>query len=85
MKVNQGAPLEVLQSTTMVGAAAIGVGRTLGSIDVGKIADLVVYRADSTADIRALRNVRGVSVPMARFNRGRRSVRAGDRSREADQ
>ncbi|MBC7894673.1 MAG: amidohydrolase family protein [Cytophagaceae bacterium] len=48
-------PLEVLRSATSVGAAAIGIESTLGTIEVGKIADLVVYRADPTADIRALR------------------------------
>ena len=48
-------PREVLRSATSVGAAAIGVGSALGTIEVGKVADLVVYRTDPTADIRALR------------------------------
>ena len=48
-------PLEAIKSATTVGAAAIGLGSTLGSINVWKITDLVVYRADPAADIRALR------------------------------
>jgi imidazolonepropionase-like amidohydrolase len=48
-------PLEAIASATSVGAAAIGVDRDLGSVEVGKVADLVVYPADPSADISALR------------------------------
>ena len=48
-------PLEVLASATSVGAAAIGVGAELGTVEAGKAADLVVYRSDPSINIRNLR------------------------------
>lgn len=48
-------PLEALASATSVGAAAIGVDNNFGSLEVGKVADLVVYPADPSVDITALR------------------------------
>ena len=48
-------PLEALASATSVGAAAIGVDNDFGSLEVGKVADLVVYPADPSVDITALR------------------------------
>jgi imidazolonepropionase-like amidohydrolase len=48
-------PLEAIASATSVGAAAIGVDEDLGSVEVGKVADLVVYPADPSADISVLR------------------------------
>jgi imidazolonepropionase-like amidohydrolase len=48
-------PLEALASATSVGAAAIGVTDDFGSIEVGKVADLVVYPDDPTTDMTALR------------------------------
>lgn len=48
-------PLEAITSATSVGAAVIGVEEDLGSIEVGKVADLVVYPADPVEDITVLR------------------------------
>jgi imidazolonepropionase-like amidohydrolase len=48
-------PLEALASATSVGAAAIGVDADFGTVEVGKVADLVAYPADPSADITALR------------------------------
>jgi imidazolonepropionase-like amidohydrolase len=48
-------PLEALASATSVGAAAIGVDDDLGSLEVSKVADLVVYPADPSVDITVLR------------------------------
>jgi imidazolonepropionase-like amidohydrolase len=48
-------PLEAIASATSVGAAAIGVDADLGSVEIGKVADLVVYAADPSDDISALR------------------------------
>jgi imidazolonepropionase-like amidohydrolase len=48
-------PLEAIASATSVGAAVIGVDEDFGSIEVGKVADLVVYPADPSADISVLR------------------------------
>ncbi len=49
-------PLEAIASATSVGAAAIGVEDDFGSIAPGKVADIVVYPADPSADIAALRH-----------------------------
>ena len=48
-------PLEVIASATSVGAAVIGVADDFGSVEVGKVADLVVYENDPSADITVLR------------------------------
>jgi imidazolonepropionase-like amidohydrolase/Tol biopolymer transport system component len=45
------APIEVIQAATLNPAQATGVGADLGSIEVGKLADLVVLDADPLADI----------------------------------
>jgi imidazolonepropionase-like amidohydrolase len=45
-------PLEVLTSATSVGAVAIGAGADLGTVEEGKVADLVVYRSDPSTNIR---------------------------------
>ena len=45
-------PREVLQAATIDGARIIGFDQDLGSVDPGKLADLVVLAADPLADIR---------------------------------
>jgi imidazolonepropionase-like amidohydrolase len=50
-------PLEALQSATQNGARAIGIEKDYGTIQIGKVADIVVLRADPLADIRNTRTV----------------------------
>ncbi len=50
-------PMEVLVASTRNGARAMGRERDLGTIERGKIADLVVLAADPTADIRNVRRI----------------------------
>ncbi len=50
----------VLQAATLNGARALGVDDRLGSIEVGKHADLVVVQGDPIQDIKATRNVNRV-------------------------
>jgi imidazolonepropionase-like amidohydrolase len=53
-------PLQALQSATLVSAQLLGRDKDLGSIAVGKFADLVAVECDPLQDIECLRKVRGV-------------------------
>jgi imidazolonepropionase-like amidohydrolase len=53
-------PAEALTAATLHGALAIGVADQVGTIEEGKIADLVVLSEDPTRDIAALRQVLAV-------------------------
>ena len=50
----------VLKMATINGARALGVGDRLGTVEVGKFADLVVIRGDPFVEIRNTRNTRHV-------------------------
>jgi hypothetical protein len=50
-------PARVLQLATIEGAKGIGVDSEIGSIEIGKIADLVLLDGDPLADINATKNV----------------------------
>src|SRR5688500_4813614 len=54
------APFQVLQVATLGAAEALGEGANRGSIDAGKLADLVIVGGDPLADIRNARKVRTV-------------------------
>ena len=53
-------PAEALASATRISAQAIGLGDELGTIEVGKIADLVALDGDPTVDVGALSHVKAV-------------------------
>lgn len=53
-------PMDVLVSSTRVGAMAMG-REDIGTLEVGKMADLVVLDADPLADVRNLRAIRLVA------------------------
>jgi imidazolonepropionase-like amidohydrolase len=44
-------PLEAIAAATWQGARAIGVERSFGTIEAGKMADLVILRDDPSSDI----------------------------------
>ena len=46
------APHDVLRAATILGAEAIGFGKDLGSVEAGKLADILVLDADPLADLR---------------------------------
>jgi imidazolonepropionase-like amidohydrolase len=52
--------LEVLKSATIHGAEAMGLAQDLGSIEPGKLADLVVLDQDPLQDIRNTNTIRYV-------------------------
>jgi imidazolonepropionase-like amidohydrolase len=51
------APLEVLTIATRNGAETLGLLHEIGTVEVGKRADLVLLRADPVADIRNTRDI----------------------------
>ncbi len=53
-------PAAVLKAATINGAKALGVEDKLGSVEKGKLADLVIVRGNPVEDIKAARNVRFV-------------------------
>jgi Tol biopolymer transport system component/imidazolonepropionase-like amidohydrolase len=53
-------PFEVLQTATVRAAEALGEGANLGSIEAGKLADLVIVTDDPLADVKNARKVRTV-------------------------
>ncbi len=53
-------PIAVLKAATINGATALGVADRLGSVEAGKLADLVVVRGNPLDDIKVARNIRFV-------------------------
>jgi imidazolonepropionase-like amidohydrolase len=50
-------PMEAIQSATRTAAALLGINDTLGSVESGKIADLVAVPGDPLTDITAMERV----------------------------
>ncbi|MEZ4860173.1 MAG: amidohydrolase family protein [Caldilineaceae bacterium] len=53
-------PAEALLSATRISAEAIGMADTLGTLSVGKVADLVAFDGDPTRDVAVVSRVQAV-------------------------
>ena len=53
-------PLQALRSGTIETAKLLGADQDIGSIEVGKYADILAVPRDPTADIKALRQIQFV-------------------------
>lgn len=53
-------PVTVLKAATINGARALGVAGKMGSVEAGKLANLVVIRGNPLEDIKTARNIRFV-------------------------
>ncbi len=47
-------PLEVIRSATLMGAQALGLDKEIGTIEVGKLADMVLVAENPIADLKVL-------------------------------
>jgi len=66
-------PGDVLRAATLTGARAAGQEKDMGSIEPGKLANMVVLSANPLADVRNLRSI------VMTVKRGRQYARAGYR------
>ena len=47
-------PLEVIRSATLYGAQALGMDKEIGSVEVGKLADIVIVNANPLKNLQVL-------------------------------
>lgn len=64
-------PLEAIEVSTRVAAEAMGLADEVGTLEAGKVADVVVVKGDVLADIRSLQDKNNVSLV---FQGGRKVV-----------
>ena len=50
-------PIETIESATIKTAELLGIESDLGSIDEGKIADLIAVQGDPLKDINSMKNI----------------------------
>ena len=50
-------PMEAIQAATSVPATMLGLSDDIGTVEVGKQADLLIVRDDPLGDLRALRTI----------------------------
>ena len=70
-------PLEALQAASRNAAAAMGVSRDVGTVEAGKVADLVLLEADPLAKISNARKVSGVILHGQLFSKEELSAMRG--------
>lgn len=60
VKIGVLSPLEAINAASLNGATAIGIEESYGTVQRGKVADLVILASDPSADIAALQDVKAV-------------------------
>ena len=53
-------PIEAIHAATFEGARTVGVEKSYGTVETGKVADLVILREDPASDIRRTKNIAAV-------------------------
>jgi imidazolonepropionase-like amidohydrolase len=53
-------PMATIEASTRIGAEALGLSRELGTIEVGKLADVIVVAGNPLQDMRAMKRVYAV-------------------------
>jgi len=65
LMVNIGmTPMEAIVATTRVAAECLGWQDRVGTVEAGKLADIVIARQDPLADIRSLEKLENIAVVM---------------------
>jgi imidazolonepropionase-like amidohydrolase len=72
-------PLDALRIGTLNAAIYIGVQNELGSLEVGKFADMVLLRQDPTADIGNTTSIEAIFKGGSQIDRTQLNVVANDR------
>ena len=62
-------PAEALHAATLAGAEFLGRSDDLGTVEVGRVADLVLLEADPLAEITNTRRIRDVIIGGRHFDR----------------
>ncbi|PSL24010.1 amidohydrolase family protein [Planomicrobium soli] len=55
-------PMEAILATTKVAAECMGWNKELGTLEVGKLADIVITKTNPLEDIRSLENTGNIAV-----------------------
>jgi imidazolonepropionase-like amidohydrolase len=53
-------PMQAIEASTRIGAEALGLSRELGTLEVGKLADVIVVAGNPLQDMRAMKRVHAV-------------------------
>jgi imidazolonepropionase-like amidohydrolase len=57
-------PMQAIVATTKIAAQCLGWDDRVGTIEAGKLADIVIARTDPLADVRSLENVNNIVLVM---------------------